>query len=61
MESHCTRPDGEAQNTRGLGRRIVRVFREIVDALVMITDPERVRETLRLWEAESGKGRVVHD
>jgi len=45
---------------RSLGGLIFRVLRESAGAIVMITDPETVRETLGLLEAEPGIGHTTH-
>ena len=36
-------------------------LRETLRAIIMITDPDRVRETLGLRESDSGVRRVTHD
>ncbi len=48
-------------NTFHLGGSIISAFRETLRTIVMITDPERVRETLELPEKGPGKDRVPHD
>jgi hypothetical protein len=48
-------------NTSHLGSSIISAFRETLRTIVMITDPERVRETLELPEKEPGIDRVTHD
>jgi hypothetical protein len=48
-------------NTFHLGSSIISAFRETLRTIVMITDPERVRETLGLPEKEPGIDRVTHD
>ena len=48
-------------NTLLLGTSIFSALRETLRTIVMITDPERVRETLGLLEKESGIDRVTHD
>ena len=40
---------------------ILRALRGTFDAIVMITDPQRVRETLGSWERDSGMRQVTHD
>jgi hypothetical protein len=37
------------------------MFREILGAIILIADPEKVRETLALLESEPGIGHVTHD
>ena len=46
---------------RVLGGLIFPMFREILGAIILIADPEKVRETLALLESEPGIGHVTHD
>lgn len=45
---------------RSLGGLIFRMLRESVGAIILITDPEKVRETLGLLEHKPGIGRATH-
>jgi len=47
-------------NGRVLSGLIFRILRESLGAIIMITDPEKVRETLGLLENEPGIGHVTH-
>jgi hypothetical protein len=48
-------------NGRVLGSLVFRILRETPGAMILITDPEKVRETLGLPESEPGMGHVVRD
>jgi hypothetical protein len=37
------------------------MLRETLDAIILVTDPEKVRETLGLPESEPGIGQATHD
>jgi hypothetical protein len=56
MGTHFIPPCSEVTERAGtgVGASALRILREILDAIVMITDPEGVRETLQLWESKSG-------
>lgn len=56
MGTHFVPPCSEVRGKTetGAGTRALRILREILEAIVMITDPEGVRETLQLWESKSG-------
>lgn len=45
----------------GFGTSIVRILGETLGAIIMITDPEKVRETLESWENETAIGEAAHD
>jgi len=47
-------------NGRVLSGFIFGMLRETLDVLVMITDPEKVRETLEQLEKEPGTGHATH-
>lgn len=59
MKTHLVRPGSEAAEKaeKGVGASIFRVIRETLDVIVMITDPDRVRETLRMWEGVESRSR----
>ena len=40
---------------------IFRMLRETLGAIILTTDPEKVRQTLRLFESEPGIGQPTHD
>lgn len=46
---------------RVLSGLIFRIVRETLGAIIIITDPEKVRETLQLLESKPGIGQVTHD
>jgi hypothetical protein len=48
-------------NGRVLGSLIFRIFRETLGAIILITDPEKVHETLGLMESEPEIGHRTHD
>ncbi len=48
-------------NSRMLGGLILRILRETPGAILLTTDPEKVRETLRLFERGPGIEQVTHD
>ncbi len=48
-------------NSRVLSGLIFRILRETLAAIILTTDPEKVRETLGLLESEPGIGQVTHD
>jgi hypothetical protein len=48
-------------NGRVLSGLIFHMLRETLGAIILITDPEKVRETLGLPESEPGIGHVTHD
>jgi hypothetical protein len=48
-------------NGRLLSGLVFRILRETLAAIVLTTDPEKVRETLRLLESEPGIEQVTHD
>jgi len=54
---------GEPRHTKNrvLSGSIFRMLRETLGAIVMITHPEKVRETLGLLESEPGIRQVTHD
>jgi hypothetical protein len=49
------------KNGRVLSGSIFRVLHETLGAIIMITNPERVRETLGLLEGEPEAGQATHD
>jgi len=63
VEKHPSAPyQGEVlcgAKGRVLGGSIFRLLREGLGAIIMITDPEKVRETLGLLENEPEAGRVT--
>jgi hypothetical protein len=48
-------------NGRVLSGLIFRILRETLGAIILTTDPEKVRETLGLLENEPGIEQVTHD
>ena len=48
-------------NGRALARLIFRILRETVGAIILTTDPEKARQTLRLFESEPEMGQPIHD
>ena len=48
-------------NGRALARLIFRILRETAGAIILTTDPEKVRQTLRLFESEPEMGQPIHD
>jgi hypothetical protein len=48
-------------NGRLLSGLIFRILRETLAAIILTTDPQKVRETLGLLESEPALGRVTHD
>ena len=48
-------------SSRVLGGLIFRILRETLGAIILTTDPEKVRETLGLLESEPEIEQVTHD
>jgi hypothetical protein len=46
---------------RVLAGLIFRMLRETLGAIILTTDPEKVRQTLRLFESEPELGQPTHD
>jgi hypothetical protein len=48
-------------NGRVLGGLIFRILRETLGAIILTTDPEKVRETLELLENKPGTEQATHN
>jgi hypothetical protein len=61
--THCPRGVGVLcyRNGRVLSGLIFRILRETLGAIILTTDPEKVREALGLADGEPGIEQVSHD
>jgi hypothetical protein len=73
MKTRSIVPDSDTRKAAGIRRHLsitwranrpltpFCILRETLDAIILITDPEKVRETLGLLESEPGIGQATDD
>ena len=73
MKTRSIVPDSDARKAAGIRRHLsitwranrpltpFCMLRETLDAIILVTDPEKVRDTLGLLENEPEIGQATHD